>query len=71
MAYVMLDDLPSAEDAVQEAFCALYRRWDRLADPAGATYYVHTSVLNGCRSVLRCRAVRSAAFRALVRWAGP
>ena len=58
MAYVMLGDQPSAEDVVQEAFCALYRRWDRLADTAGATYYVRTSVLNGCRSALRRRAVR-------------
>jgi RNA polymerase sigma-70 factor (sigma-E family) len=58
MAYVMLGDLPSAEDVVQEAFCGLYRRWDRLADTAGATYYVRTSVLNGCRSALRRRAVR-------------
>jgi RNA polymerase sigma-70 factor (sigma-E family) len=58
MAYVMLGDLPSAEDVVQEAFYGLYRRWDRLADPAGALYYVRTSVLNGCRSALRRRAVR-------------
>jgi len=52
MAYVMLGDLPSAEDVVQEAFYGLYRRWERLADTAGATYYVRTSVLNGCRSAL-------------------
>jgi RNA polymerase sigma-70 factor (sigma-E family) len=58
MAYVMLGDQPSAEDVVQEAFYGLYRRWDRLADTAGATYYVRTSVLNGCRSALRRRAVR-------------
>jgi RNA polymerase sigma factor (sigma-70 family) len=58
MAYVMLGDLPSAEDVVQEAFYGLYRRWDRLADTAGALYYVRTSVLNGCRSALRHRAVR-------------
>jgi RNA polymerase sigma-70 factor (sigma-E family) len=58
MAYVMLGDLPGAEDVVQEAFYGLYRRWDRLADPAGALYYVRTSVLNGCRSALRRRAVR-------------
>ena len=58
MAYVMLGDLPSAEDVVQEAFYGLYRRWDRLADTAGALYYVRTSVLNGCRSALRRRAVR-------------
>ena len=58
MAYVMLGDLPGAEDVVQEAFCGLYRRWERLADPAGAAYYVRTSVLNGCRSALRRQAVR-------------
>jgi RNA polymerase sigma-70 factor (sigma-E family) len=58
MAYVMLGDLPSAEDVVQEAFCGLYRRWDRLASTEGALSYVRTSVLNGCRSALRRRAVR-------------
>jgi hypothetical protein len=35
MAYVMLGDLPSAEDVVQEAFCGLYRRWDGLASTDG------------------------------------
>jgi RNA polymerase sigma-70 factor (sigma-E family) len=58
LAYVMLGDRPSAEDVVQEAFCGLYRRWDRLADADSATYYVRASVVNGCRSVLRHRAVR-------------
>ncbi len=58
MAYVMLGDLPSAEDVVQEAFCGLYRRWDGLASTDGALYYVRASVLNGCRSALRRRAVR-------------
>jgi RNA polymerase sigma-70 factor (sigma-E family) len=58
MAYIMLGDRPSAEDVVQEAFCGLYRRWDRLADADRALFYVRSSVLNGCRSVLRSRAVR-------------
>jgi DNA-directed RNA polymerase specialized sigma24 family protein len=58
MAYVLLDDLPGAEDVVQEAFCGLYRRWDRLRDHDGALYYVRASVLNGCRSVLRRRRCR-------------
>jgi RNA polymerase sigma-70 factor (sigma-E family) len=58
LAYIMLGDLPSAEDVVQEAFCGLYRRWDRLKDASGALYYVRASVLNGCRSVLRRRVVR-------------
>jgi RNA polymerase sigma factor (sigma-70 family) len=58
LAYVMVDDLPSAEDVVQEAFCGLYRQWDRLKDADSAMFYVRASVLNGCRSVLRRRAVR-------------
>jgi RNA polymerase sigma-70 factor (sigma-E family) len=58
LAYLMLGDLPGAEDVVQEAFCGLYRRWDRLKDASSALYYVRASVLNGCRSALRRRAVR-------------
>jgi RNA polymerase sigma-70 factor (sigma-E family) len=58
LAYVMLGDRPSAEDVVQEAFCSLYRRWDHLAEADSALYYVRSSVLNGCRSVLRSRAAR-------------
>jgi RNA polymerase sigma-70 factor (sigma-E family) len=58
LAYIMLGDLQGAEDVVQEAFCGLYRRWDRLKDHSGALYYVRASVLNGCRSALRRQAVR-------------
>jgi RNA polymerase sigma factor (sigma-70 family) len=43
---------------VQEAFCGLYRRWDSLADHAKALTYVRSSVLNGCRTVLRYRGRR-------------
>lgn len=57
LAYVILGDRQAAEDVVQEAFFALFRRWDRLSNVEGAEYYVRVSVLNGCRSVLRHRAV--------------
>jgi hypothetical protein len=53
LAVVMLGDRPAAEDVVQEAFCGLYRRWDHLDDPGNALRYLRSSVLNGCRSVLR------------------
>ena len=56
LAYLMLGDRAAAEDAVQDAFCGLYRRWDRLADASGALPYVRSSVLNGCRTALRRRA---------------
>jgi RNA polymerase sigma-70 factor (sigma-E family) len=55
LAYLMLGDRPGAEDAVQDAFCGLYRHWDRLANPDRALAYVRTAVLNGCRSALRRR----------------
>jgi len=58
LAYVMLGDLPAAEDVVQEAFVGLCRHWDRVDGAEGALCYVRASVLNGCRSVLRRRAVR-------------
>ena len=56
LAYLMLGDRAAAEDAVQDAFCGLYRRWDRLNDPSGALPYVRSSVLNACRTALRRRA---------------
>jgi RNA polymerase sigma-70 factor (sigma-E family) len=55
LALVMLGDRSAAEDVVQDAFLGLYRRWDRLADPAVAQSYLRTSVLNGCRTALRSR----------------
>lgn len=68
LALVMLGDRPSAEDAVQDAFCALYRRWDKLADQDKALAYVRSSVLNTCRSMLRrrIRASRRNPLEALV-----
>jgi RNA polymerase sigma-70 factor (sigma-E family) len=65
LAYIMLGDRPAAEDVVQDAFCGLYRNWDRLADHNRALAYVRSSVLNGCRSALRRRAVgrRLAAYQ--------
>ena len=55
LAVVILGDRPAAEDAVQEAFCGLYRRWHHLSDPGKALSYVRSSVINSCRTVLRRR----------------
>jgi RNA polymerase sigma-70 factor (sigma-E family) len=52
---LMLGDQQAAEDVVQDAFLGLYRRWGSLADPGKALVYVRSSVLNGCRTVLRKR----------------
>jgi RNA polymerase sigma-70 factor (sigma-E family) len=55
LAVVMLGDRAAAEDAVQEAFCGLYRHWHGLSDPGKALSYLRSSVINGCRSALRRR----------------
>lgn len=53
LAFLMLGDRQAAEDVVQDAFCGLYRAWDRMSDHTHALGYVRASVLNGSRSVLR------------------
>ena len=55
LAVVMLGDRGAAEDAVQEAFCGLYRRWHHLSDHGKALSYVRSSVINSCRTALRRR----------------
>jgi RNA polymerase sigma-70 factor (sigma-E family) len=65
LAHIMLGDQQSAEDVVQDAFCGLYRHWSGLSDPGSAVHYVRSSVLNGCRSVLR-RRTSSQASRGLL-----
>jgi RNA polymerase sigma-70 factor (sigma-E family) len=55
LAVVMLGDAGRAEDMVQDAFLGLYRRWDSLSDTTRALAYLRSSVLNGCRTVLRQR----------------
>ena len=55
LAVLLVDDLPLAEDVVQDAFLALHRRQRSLTDPAAALGYLRTSVVNGSRSALRRR----------------
>jgi RNA polymerase sigma-70 factor (sigma-E family) len=52
LAFVMLGNRQTAEDVVQEAFCGLYRAWDRI-DHEHVLGYLRVSVVNGCRSALR------------------
>ncbi len=58
LAMLMLGDQSAAEDVVQDAFLGLYRRWGKLSNPDRALTYARSSVLNGCRDVLRRRARR-------------
>jgi RNA polymerase sigma-70 factor (sigma-E family) len=55
LARLLVDDLPTAEDVVQDAFASLYRRWFWIRDKPSALYYLQASVANGARSSLRRR----------------
>lgn len=53
LARLLVDDVGSAEEVVQDAFVALHRGWDRARDPVA---FVRTCVVNGARGRLRRRA---------------
>jgi DNA-directed RNA polymerase specialized sigma24 family protein len=53
----MVGDLPTAEDIVQDVYARLHTRWSQIAAQDAVLPYVRSAVLNGCRSVLRRRAV--------------
>lgn len=55
LAVLLVDDLESAEDVVQDAFAGLHHGWGRLRDREAALGYLRRSVVNGARSVLRRR----------------
>jgi RNA polymerase sigma-70 factor (sigma-E family) len=55
LAILLVDDVATAEDVVQEAFAGLHRHWSGLRDAASALAYLRTAVINGSRSVLRRR----------------
>ncbi|GII80636.1 RNA polymerase subunit sigma-24 [Sphaerisporangium rufum] len=57
LAFLLLGDQETAEDVVQDAFAAVHRRWDRLADHGRVLPYLRTCVVNGCRMVHRRRAI--------------
>lgn len=54
---LLLRDRVGAEEVVQDAFIALHGRWESLGEPGNALAYLRRSVVNGCRSAQRRRAV--------------
>ncbi|WP_103563472.1 SigE family RNA polymerase sigma factor [Actinomadura rubteroloni] len=57
LAAMLVRDLGTAEEVVQDAFVAMHGGWRRLRDPDKALSYLRQSVVNRSRSVLRHRAV--------------
>ncbi|WP_341924488.1 SigE family RNA polymerase sigma factor [Nocardioides psychrotolerans] len=55
LAMLLVDDLASAEDVVQDAFAAMAARRGTLDDRGAALAYLRISVVNGSRSALRRR----------------
>ena len=71
LARLLVDDLETAEDVVQDAFAALHRKWGSIASQEAAVGYLRVCVVNGSRSVLRRRrTVRAHPWPAADAWTG-
>ena len=57
LAALLVRDVPTAEDVVQDSFVAMHEGWQRLRNADSALAYLRHAVLNRSRSVLRHRAV--------------
>ena len=52
LASLLVDTVGDAEHVVQDAFVAIFKRYDTVRNPGG---YLRVSVVNGCRKTLRRR----------------
>jgi RNA polymerase sigma-70 factor (sigma-E family) len=57
LAALLVRDVGTAEEVVQDSFVAMHASWRRLRDTDKALSYLRQSVVNGSRSVLRHRVV--------------
>jgi RNA polymerase sigma-70 factor (sigma-E family) len=57
LALLLVHDLQTAEEVVQDAFEAMHKAWRRLRDSEKALSYLKQTVVNRSRSVLRHRKV--------------
>lgn len=53
LAVLLVHDVGSAEEIVQDSFIAVHAKWGRLHDPEKALAYLRRSVVNRSRSHLR------------------
>ena len=59
LAVLLVRDVETAEEVVQDSFVAMHGRWRRLRDPDKGLAYLRQTVVNRSRSVLRHRAVEA------------
>lgn len=57
LSVLLVKDVGTAEEVVQDAFVAMHGRWRRLRDPDKGLAYLRQAVVNRSRSVLRHRQV--------------
>jgi RNA polymerase sigma-70 factor (sigma-E family) len=57
LAVLLTGNLPAAEDAVQDAYVAVWLAWGRLRDTGSGFAYLRKAVVNNARSERRRRAV--------------
>ena len=57
LSVLLVRDLGTAEEVVQDAFIAVHSRWDKLHDHDRALAYLRRAVVNQSRSTLRHRMV--------------
>jgi RNA polymerase sigma-70 factor (sigma-E family) len=57
LSALLVRDIPTAEEVVQDAFVAMHGGWQRLRDAEKALAYLRQAVVNRSRSVLRHRTV--------------
>jgi RNA polymerase sigma-70 factor (sigma-E family) len=57
LSVLLVRDVGTAEEVVQDAFIAVHRRWGKLRDPDRGLAYLRQAVVNQSRSTLRHRMV--------------
>ncbi|HSE70049.1 MAG TPA: SigE family RNA polymerase sigma factor [Nocardioidaceae bacterium] len=58
LAVLLVRDVDTAEEVVQDSFVAMHGRWRGLREPDKGLAYLRQTVVNRSRSVLRHRAVQ-------------
>ena len=59
LSVLLVRDVETAEEVVQDSFVAMHGRWRALRDPDNALAYLRQTVVNRSRSVLRRRNVQA------------
>jgi RNA polymerase sigma-70 factor (sigma-E family) len=59
LSVLLVRDVETAEEVVQDSFVAMHGRWRTLRDPDKALAYLRQTVVNRSRSVLRHRGVQA------------